>query len=144
MAASVGRRVFRFFLFCTFSVAAVAATQHPAGDHAGDAGEAPRGGVNGVSLPKCISCPQPEYTRQARKVNFNGTVLLDTTVSAEGKIVSAVLLLGPGMGLNEKALAQVKKWKMKPALGQDGKPTACRIQIQVTFRKYNESAKHAE
>lgn len=136
MAMRAKRKVFSFFLFCAFSTAAAAA-QQPADDRTGGVGKAPRGGVNGVSLPRCIYCPQPHYTRQARKANFNGAVLLDTTVSAEGQIVSAVLIRGPGMGMNEKALAQVKKWKMKPALGPDGKPTACKIQIEVTFRKYD-------
>jgi hypothetical protein len=42
---------------------------------------------------------------------------------------------GPGSGLNEKALAQVKKWKMKPALNPEGKPVNCRVQIEITFHR---------
>jgi len=38
--------------------------------------------------------------------------------------------------LEEKALSQVKNWKMRPALGPSGKPVNCRVQIEVTFHLY--------
>jgi outer membrane biosynthesis protein TonB len=38
--------------------------------------------------------------------------------------------------LEEKAVAQVKNWKMRPAIGPNGKPVNCRVQIEVTFHLY--------
>lgn len=128
---------FRVSIFYFFAMVSAAVAQQPAESHAGTAGGAARAGVNGVGSPQCIYCPPPSYTKEARKVNYNGTVLLDVTVTAEGEVIEPKVIKGPGLGLNEKALEQVKKWKMKPATGQDGKPAKCRVQIEVTFHRYN-------
>jgi TonB family protein len=106
------------------------------GDTAGTGGGAFRAGVNGVGSPQCIYCPQPEYSDEARKAKYQGTVLLDVTVTADGRVVNPVIIKGPGLGLEEKALAQVRNWKMRAALGPGGKPVNCRVQIEVTFHLY--------
>jgi protein TonB len=106
------------------------------GDTAGTGGGAFRAGVNGVGSPQCIYCPQPEYSDEARKAKYQGTVLLDVTVTADGRVVNPVVIKGPGLGLEEKALAQVRNWKMRAALGPGGKPVNCRVQIEVTFHLY--------
>lgn len=124
------------FLFCVFALVSTAAAQQPTDSRGEGTGAPGRAGVNGVSAPQCIYCPPPKYTKEARAVNYNGTVLLDVTVTKDGTVIDARVIKGPGLGLNEKALEQVKKWKMKPALGQDGKPVNCRVQIEVTFHRY--------
>lgn len=106
------------------------------GETAGTGGGAFRAGVNGVGSPQCIYCPQPEYSDEARKAKYQGTVLLDVTVTADGRVLNPIVIKGPGLGLEEKALAQVKNWKMRAALGPGGKPVACRVQIEVTFHLY--------
>lgn len=128
----------RAYLFCVFAMTSAAVAQQPADNRAGGERKAPRAGVNGVGAPQCIHCPPPEYTEEARAVNYSGTILLEVTVTSDGKVIDPVVMKSPGLGLNEKALAQVKKWKMKPALGQDGKPVNCRVQIEVTFHRYNQ------
>jgi periplasmic protein TonB len=106
------------------------------GDTAGTGGGAFRAGVNGVGAPQCIYCPQPEYSDEARKAKYQGTVLLDVTVTADGRVINPLVIKGPGLGLEEKALAQVRNWKMRAALGPNGKPVNCRVQIEVTFHLY--------
>jgi periplasmic protein TonB len=106
------------------------------GETAGTGGGAFRAGVNGVGSPQCIYCPQPEYSDEARKAKYQGTVLLDVTVTADGRVMNPVVIKGPGLGLEEKALAQVRNWKMRAALGPGGKAVACRVQIEVTFHLY--------
>jgi TonB family protein len=106
------------------------------GEGGGTGGGAFRAGVNGVGSPACIYCPQPEYSDEARKAKYQGTVLLDVVVTADGRVLSPVVIKGPGLGLEEKAMAQVKNWKMRPALGPNGKPVTCRVQIEVTFHLY--------
>jgi periplasmic protein TonB len=106
------------------------------GETAGTGGGAFRAGVNGVGSPQCIYCPQPEYSDEARKAKYQGTVLLDVTVTADGRVINPVVIKGPGLGLEEKALAQVRNWKMRAALGSGGKAVACRVQIEVTFHLY--------
>jgi len=106
------------------------------GEGGGTGGGMFRAGVNGVGSPVCIYCPQPEYSDEARKAKYQGTVLLDVTVTADGRVIAPVVIKGPGLGLEEKALAQVKNWKMRPAVGPSGKPVNCRVQIEVTFHLY--------
>jgi len=106
------------------------------GEGGGTGGGVFRAGLNGVGSPMCIYCPQPEYSDEARKAKYQGTVLLDVTVTADGRVISPVVIKGPGLGLEEKALSQVKNWKMRPAVGPSGKPVNCRVQIEVTFHLY--------
>ena len=106
------------------------------GEGGGTGGGVFRAGLNGVGSPGCIYCPQPEYSDEARKAKYQGTVLLDVTVTADGRVINPLVLKGPGLGLEEKALAQVKNWKMRPAVGPGGKPVNCRVQIEVTFHLY--------
>jgi TonB family protein len=126
----------RVSLFCVFAMTS-AVVAHPPGDnHAGANGGVARAGVNGTGTPVCLHCPPPSYTKKARAAKYQGTILLDVTVRTDGKILDAKVSKDPGLGLTEKALAQIKKWKMKPALGQDGKPVDCRLRIEVTFHLY--------
>ncbi len=106
------------------------------GEGGGTGGGVFRAGVNGVGSPMCIYCPQPEYSDEARKAKYQGTVLLDVTVTADGRVINPIVIKGPGLGLEEKALARVKEWRMRPGIGPNGKPVNVRVQIEVTFHLY--------
>ena len=69
-----------------------------------------RAGVNGMGSPKCVYCPAPDYSDEARAAKYSGTVLLDVTVTAAGKVVDSIVLRSPGLGLDKKALQQVATW----------------------------------
>jgi TonB family protein len=96
----------------------------------------PRAGVNGVGKPQCVYCPESEKTP---KPKFSGVVLLDVTVMTDGEVTDPVVVKGPGMGVNEKALEVVRTWKLKPARGPDGKPVKCRVRVEVTFHSVSAS-----
>src|SRR5207253_1301690 len=68
------------------------------GEGGGTGGGVFRAGLNGVGSPMCIYCPQPEYSDEARKAKYQGTVLLDVTVTADGRVISPVVIKGPGLG----------------------------------------------
>jgi protein TonB len=95
-----------------------------------------RAGINGVGQPQCIYCPQLDYSEEARKAKYQGSVLLDVLVTVDGRVSQPVVIKGPGLGLEEKAMEGVVKWKMRPANGPNGKPVACRVQIEVNFHLY--------
>ena len=40
-----------------------------------------------------------------------------------------------GMGLDQKAIEAVRKWKFEPAM-KDGRPVAVQINVEVNFRLY--------
>lgn len=93
-----------------------------------------RAGVNGVTSPRCAYCPNPSYSEEARAAKLQGSVILRVVVSATGQVANAVVLRGPGHGLDQKALEAIQSWRFTPAVGPDGKPLACMVNIEVTFR----------
>jgi protein TonB len=55
-------------------------------------------------------------------------------VSAEGHATNIQVVQGPGLGLEEQAVAAVKMWRFKPAMGPNHLPVPTRIAIEVQFR----------
>jgi len=104
------------------------------GEGGGTGGGMFRAGVNGVGQPACIYCPDPEYSDEARKAKYQGTVVLEITVTADGRVLDPRVVRGPGLGLEEKAMAAVRNWKLRPATGPNGKPVMCRATIEIGFR----------
>jgi TonB family protein len=91
----------------------------------------------GVSAPKTIYAPDPQYSDRARKAGFEGTVVLWLIVDADGLPQNIRVQRPLGMGLDEEAIAAVKQWRFQPAL-KDGKPVPVMINVQVNFRLYRE------
>jgi len=93
-----------------------------------------RAGAGGTTTPTCVYCPDPKYTSAARDAKYQGTVVLNVVVTAEGRAEQIRVAKGTGLGLEENAIQAVKEWRFKPAVGPDGKPVAVLIPIEVTFR----------
>jgi|HubBroStandDraft_4_1064222.scaffolds.fasta_scaffold17399_2 protein TonB len=89
----------------------------------------------GVSAPKAIYAPDPEYSEEARKAKFQGTCVLWLIVGPDGKPHDVKVGRTLGLGLDEKALEAVKNWRFDPAM-KDGKPVSVAISVEVTFRLY--------
>lgn len=104
------------------------------GEGGGTGGGMFRAGINGVGQPACIYCPNPDYSDEARKAKYQGSVFLDITITLDGRVADPHVLRGPGLGLEEKAISGVKTWKMRPCTGPNGKPVTCRATIEVVFR----------
>src|SRR4051812_25432081 len=94
-----------------------------------------RPGVGGVTAPRAIYKPDPEYSEEARKAKYQGTVVLGLIVDAAGRPRGLKVERGLGMGLDEKALEAVRNWKFEPA-EKDGKPVAVAISVEVEFRLF--------
>jgi periplasmic protein TonB len=75
----------------------------------------------------------PEYSEEARKAKYSGTVLLSVIVDQEGHARDIKILKRLGMGLDEKAMEAVLKWKFKPGM-KGGQAVNVRAQIEVNFR----------
>src|SRR5260370_2430811 len=65
------------------------------GEGGGTGGGVFRAGVNGVGSPMCIYCPQPEYSDEARKAKYQGTVLLARPVTAHPPLVNPIPITDP-------------------------------------------------
>ena len=89
----------------------------------------------GVSAPKALDTPDPEYSEEARKAKYQGTVLLWLIVDPDGKPRDIKVSRALGMGLDQKAIEAVRKWKFAPA-EKDGRPVAVQINVEVNFKLY--------
>jgi TonB family protein len=89
----------------------------------------------GVSAPRAIYDPDPEYSEEARKAKHQGKVILWVVVGPDGRPRDVRVARPLGMGLDEKAVAAVRKWRFEPAV-KDGKPVAVQVNIEVSFRLY--------
>ncbi len=89
----------------------------------------------GVSAPRALYDPDAEYSEEARRVKYQGTVLLAMIVTPEGTTRDIHVLRSLGMGLDEKAMDAVQRWRFKPA-EKDGRPVAVMIQVEVSFHLY--------
>lgn len=90
---------------------------------------------NGVSAPKVIYDPDPEYSPEARAAKYQGTVILWAIIGADGRPRKLSVERSLGMGLDEKALEAVNTWRFRPAM-KDGQPVAVQIQVEVSFHLY--------
>jgi periplasmic protein TonB len=89
----------------------------------------------GVSAPRPVYDPDPEYSEQARKAKYQGSVMLWAVIGPDGRPRELRVMRSLGMGLDEKALEAVRKWRFAPAM-KDGQAVAVQIHIEVAFRLY--------
>jgi TonB family protein len=86
-----------------------------------------------VTNPVPISRPEPQYSEEARKAKWSGTVLLSLVVDENGVPESIKVIKPLGLGLDEKAIEAVQQWRFRPGT-KSGVPVAVAAQIEVTFR----------
>jgi protein TonB len=89
----------------------------------------------GVSAPRILDQPDPEYSEEARKAKYQGICILWTIIGPDGHPREVKVARSLGMGLDQKAIEAVKRWKFEPAM-KDGKPVAVQINVEVNFRLY--------
>jgi protein TonB len=106
------------------------------GSGGGSGGGVFNAGTGGYGSPACVYCPQAQFSDEAVKAKYQGTVYLTAIVTADGRATDIQVAKGVGLGLDENAIAAVRTWRFKPALGPNGKPAAVRTTIEVTFHLY--------
>jgi protein TonB len=106
------------------------------GEGGGTGGGIFNAGTGGYGIPACIYCPQAQFSDEAVKAKYQGTVLLQAIITADGRATEIHVLKGLGLGLDEKAVEAVRTWRFKPAAGPNGKPAPVRQTIEVTFHLY--------
>jgi len=87
----------------------------------------------GVTAPQLVYKVEPEYSEEARKAKYQGTVVLYVEVDSSGRARNLRVIRSLGLGLDEKAIEAVNKWKFRPGY-KDGKPVTVAATIEVNFR----------
>ncbi len=86
-----------------------------------------------VTQPTLLFKIEPEYSDEARKVKLQGSVFLRIVVDEHGRAGDIVVTQGLGLGLDERAVAAVRKWRFRPGM-RAGRPVPTTAIVQVTFR----------
>jgi periplasmic protein TonB len=89
----------------------------------------------GISAPRAVSTPDPEYTEEARQAKTQGTCILWMIVDETGHPRNVRVVRGLGYGLDAKAIEAVQQWRFQPAL-KDGKPVNVQISVEVGFHLF--------
>jgi TonB family protein len=108
------------------------------GDGFGDGSGGGQGGgayrIGGdVSAPILVAKVEPEYSEEARKAKYSGTVLLSIIVGVDGLPRNVHVVRPLGLGLDEKAIEAVMKWRFRPGM-KGGHPVPTSAQVEVNFR----------
>jgi TonB family protein len=88
---------------------------------------------NGVTPPRPLFKPEPEYSEEARKAKYQGTVVLYVEIWPDGKAHNIRVVRSLGLGLDDKAIEAVLKWKFAPGK-KDNTPVKVGATIEVNFR----------
>jgi TonB family protein len=87
----------------------------------------------GVSAPIPTFRADPEYSEEARKAKWQGAVLLQVVIDDSGVPQNIQVVRPLGLGLDQKAIEAVEKWRFKPGM-KDGQPVPVAANIEVQFR----------
>ncbi|MGA2351025.1 MAG: energy transducer TonB [Terracidiphilus sp.] len=88
-----------------------------------------------VSYPILLNEVQAEFSDEARRNKYQGVVLINILVDAQGKPQNPRVVRALGEGLDEKAIEAVMKYKFKPCM-KDRRPVPCSVPIEVDFNLY--------
>jgi periplasmic protein TonB len=89
--------------------------------------------VGGVTAPQPLYKVEPEYSEEARKAKLQGTVVLYVEVDPAGRAINSKVIRSLGLGLDEKAIEAIRKWRFTPGL-KDDKPVTVASEIEIDFR----------
>jgi len=98
-----------------------------------DGGGLTSGGFAGrISAPIVLYNVEPEFSEEARKAKYQETVVLTIEVGEDGQPRRFRILRGLGLGLDEKAIEAVSRWKFKLAQ-RNRRPVRAPATIEVDF-----------
>ena len=86
----------------------------------------------GVILPVLETKTQPEYSAAALRAGLEGSVLLRAVIGEDGSATAIQVTRPLGLGLEERAIEAVRKWRFRPGLFQS-RPVPVSIDIAVDF-----------
>jgi periplasmic protein TonB len=128
------------------------------GVHGGTLGGTPGGGMGGIGdapappapppPPKAPTAPvrvggkiseprktrnvAPQYPEMAKRARVQGTVILEATISPQGRVTEVKVLRGVPM-LDEAAMGAVRQWTYTPTL-LNGQPVPVIMSVTVNFK----------
>jgi TonB family protein len=87
----------------------------------------------GHTPPHAIYSPEVEYTEEARTANFQGSCVVSLIIGADGRPTNVALNKKLGMGMDERVIATINRWKFEPER-RNGKAVASRMELTLSFK----------
>lgn len=87
---------------------------------------------NGVSAPKTVYDPEPQYSQPAREAGEQGTCILSLIVEPSGSVKNIRIAKPLGYGLDEEAVRTVATWKFEPGR-RNGEPVPIYASVEIVF-----------
>jgi protein TonB len=98
-----------------------------------EGGIEPNGKFARLTAPVLLYKAEPEYSDEARKAKLQGSVQLLIEIDEKGAPRNIAIRQGLGLGLDQKAIESVKRWRFRPAT-RNGHPIPSNALIEVFFR----------
>jgi periplasmic protein TonB len=86
----------------------------------------------GVTPPTVLQRVEPQYSEEARKARYQGTVVLEAIVRRDGTVDIQRIVRSLGFGLDENAIQALKQWRFRPGM-RNGVPVDVSLNIEVNF-----------
>jgi len=86
----------------------------------------------GVTPPTVIQRIEPQYSEEARKARYQGTVVLEAIVRKDGTCDIIRVVRSLGFGLDENAMQALRQWRFRPGM-RNGVPVDVSLNIEVNF-----------
>ena len=99
----------------------------------GDPGPGPGSSRGRMTPPVLVWKVDPDYSDPARAAKVQGVVLLRVEIDGSGHIRNVRVDRGIGLGLDEKAMEAVRRWRFLPGT-RNGKAVAASALVEVHFR----------
>lgn len=95
---------------------------------------------DGITAPRRIESPPPQYTMEARKERIQGVVIVQVVIDETGNVGNISVLKGLPKGLSEAAVEAIRQWKFEPARDEDGQPVAVYYNLTINFKLEDKDA----
>ena len=75
---------------------------------------------------------EPQYTDEARRSGYNGTVVLEAVIKKDGTVDIIRVVRGLGLGLTDTAIQALKQWQFSPGK-KDGQDDDIAVNVEINF-----------
>src|SRR5690606_8684557 len=82
---------------------------------------------------RLLSEVKPDYSEEARRGGIEGDVVMEIVVRRDGSVGDVRIVQGLGAGLDERAVAAVRRWRFAPGTRQ-GTPVDVMVEVAVEFK----------
>jgi TonB family protein len=89
--------------------------------------------IPGLTPPSLLYKASPEYSEDALKAKFQGTVVLSVELDANGLVTGVRIRRSLGLGLDQKAQEAVQRWRFVPCMN-NGTPVPSAVDVIWSFR----------